>query len=72
MYELEYKKKAIKALTKINEPYYSSIIQAIESLTENPRPIGAKKLINRTGFRIRVGDYRVIYDILTIDWSWRL
>ena len=63
MYELQYKKKAIKALAKINEPYYSAIIEAIEMLTENPRPLGSKKLTGRTGYRIRVGTYRIIYDI---------
>ena len=63
MYELQYKKKAIKALAKINEPYYSAILEAIENLTENPRPIGCKKLTGRTGYRIRVGTYRIVYDI---------
>lgn len=63
MYELLYKKKAIKALAKINDPYYSAIIQAIDELAENPRPHGYKKLTGRSGYRIRVGTYRVIYDI---------
>lgn len=44
MYELEYKKKAIKALAKINEPYYTAILEAIEMLAENPRPFGYIKL----------------------------
>lgn len=64
MYELQYKKKAIKALAKINDPYYSAIIQAIDELAENPRPQGYKKLTGRSGYRIRVGTYRIIYDIL--------
>lgn len=63
MYELKFKKKAIKALTTINDPYYSTIIQAINGLVENPRPFGYKKLTGRNGFRIRVGTYRIIYDI---------
>jgi mRNA interferase RelE/StbE len=63
MYELLYKKKAIKALAKINDPYYSAIIRAIDELAENPRPHGYKKLTGRSGYRIRVGTYRVIYDI---------
>lgn len=63
MYELQYKKKAIKALAQINEPYYSAILVAIDGLTENPRPIGYKKLTGRNGYRIRVGSYRIIYDI---------
>jgi mRNA interferase RelE/StbE len=63
MYELLFKKKAIKALSKINEPYFSTIISAIDELTKNPRPFGYKKLTGRNGFRIRVGTYRIIYDI---------
>lgn len=63
MFELQFKKKAIKALAKINEPFYSSIIQAIEELAENPRPFGNKKLTGRNAYRIRVGTYRIIYDI---------
>jgi mRNA interferase RelE/StbE len=63
MYELQYKKKAIKALTTINNPYYTTIIEAIDSLAENPRPHGYKKLTGRDGYRIRVGIYRIIYDI---------
>ena len=64
MYELQYKKKAIKALAKINNPYYSAILKAIDELAENPRPFGYKKLTGRSGYRIRVGTYRIIYDIL--------
>ena len=63
MYELQYKKKAIKALAKINEPYFSTIIKVIEGLAENPRPLGYKKLTGRSGYRIRVGTYRIIYDV---------
>lgn len=63
MYELQFKKKAIKALAKINEPYYSLIIQAIDKLSNNPYPVGCKKLNGRNGYRIRVGTYRIIYDI---------
>ena len=63
MYELQYKKKAIKALAKINDPYYSAIIQAIDELAENAPPHGYKKLTGRSGYRIRVGTYRIIYDI---------
>jgi mRNA interferase RelE/StbE len=32
-------------------------------LAENPRPPGAKKLTAREGYRVRVGDYRVLYKV---------
>lgn len=38
--------------------------EAIYHLAENPRPYGYIKLKKRNGYRIRVGDYRIIYDIL--------
>ena len=50
-------------MEKINEPYYSKIKTAILNLAKNPRPAGYKKLKGRDGFRIRVADYRIIYDI---------
>ena len=44
IYDIEFKRKAIKALAKINEPYFAAVIKAIDDLAENPRPIGCKKL----------------------------
>jgi mRNA interferase RelE/StbE len=62
-YQVKLKKKAIKALQNINEPYYSNIKESIYDLANNPRPFGYIKLKNRDGYRIRVADYRIIYDI---------
>ena len=62
-YKITIKKRAMKALEKINEPYYSKIKTAIYNLADNPRPSGVINLTNRKGYRIRVGNYRVIYDI---------
>jgi mRNA interferase RelE/StbE len=62
-YQVTLKQRAIKALQSINEPYYSNIKEAIYSLTNNPRPQGYRKLKGRDGYRIRVSDYRIIYDI---------
>jgi mRNA interferase RelE/StbE len=70
-YSVNFSKHAVKELAKINEPYYSNIKQVIGALAENPRPQGCKKLKGRDGYRIRTGDYRIIYEIfdneLTID-----
>jgi mRNA interferase RelE/StbE len=62
-YSLNFSKRAFKELAKINEPFYTNIKIAITNLTENPRPQGSRKLKGRDGYRIRVGDYRIIYDI---------
>ncbi len=64
MYKVRIEKAALKALEKINEPYYSKIKTAILNLAKNPRPVGYKKLNGRDGFRIRIADYRIIYEIL--------
>lgn len=70
-YSLNFTKQSLKELEKINDPFYSNIKKAIIDLTSNPRPQGYKKLKGREGFRIRVGNYRIIYNIfekiLTID-----
>lgn len=63
IYAINFKKRAIKDLEKINEPFYSNIKQAIYNLADEPRPTGFKKLKGRDGYRIRVGNYRIIYDI---------
>ena len=39
------------------------MIRAIDELAENPRPRNSRKLRGKEGWRIRVGDYRVIYEI---------
>ena len=66
-YTLSFSKQSIKELEKINEPYYSNIKQAIIDLTQNPRPHGYIKLKGRDGYRIRVGTYRVIYEIFDTE-----
>lgn len=50
-------------MSKIPEPFYGKIKSAIIKLSDNPRPIGSKKLKGRDGYRIRIGNYRVIYEI---------
>jgi mRNA interferase RelE/StbE len=62
-YQVKVQKRAIKALEQINEPYYSNVKVAISNLAFNPRPTGYIKLKGRNGFRIRVGNYRIIYEI---------
>jgi mRNA interferase RelE/StbE len=62
-FQVALKKQVLKSLRDINEPYYSNIKIAIYNLADNPRPSGYKKLKGRHGYRIRVNDYRIIYDI---------
>lgn len=63
MYKLLIEKQVEKQLEKIPEPDYSKVKAAIFALADDPRPNGYKKLNGRTGYRIRKGDYRIVYDI---------
>jgi mRNA interferase RelE/StbE len=62
-YSVVLSKKAQKQLDKLPDNIAEPILDAITNLEENPRPAGNKKLKGRDGYRIRVGNYRIIYDI---------
>lgn len=62
-YTLNFSRQGLKDLEKIGEPYYSNIKQAVFKLADNPRPQGCKKLKGQNGYRIRIGVYRVVYEI---------
>ncbi len=63
LYDIQIKRKAQKSLAKIPEPFQENIITAIQSLATNPHPQNSKKLQGRPAYRIRIGQYRVIYEI---------
>lgn len=62
-YKLSIRRKAQKQLAKLPPIDYKKVKQAILDLAQNPRPPGSKKLKGRDGWRIRQGDYRIIYEI---------
>lgn len=62
-YKVRVERKAQKKLSKIPEPYYSNIKAAVLDLGNDPRPQGYKKLKGRDGYRIRVANHRIIYEI---------
>jgi len=64
-YQIIIRKKAFKELEILPKKTTEKITQAIDSLSENPRPTGCKKLKGEEEYlwRIRVGDYRIIYSI---------
>lgn len=63
MYQLLIEKQVQKQLEKIPMPDYQRVKNAINDLALNPRPDGYKKLKGRPGYRIRQGNYRIVYDI---------
>jgi mRNA interferase RelE/StbE len=63
-YSVEFKKSAEKELYALDDRVLLRIVQKIELLAQNPRPSGCKKLkAFHDQWRIRVGDYRVVYTI---------
>lgn len=60
MYKLQIRSRAEKVLNKLSIRDRKRIIEAILQLKDNPRPKGYEKLVNDI-YRIRIGDYRVIY-----------
>ena len=62
-YTINILRKAQKQLAKIDRKNQQRIIEAIQTLSSSPRPTGCKKLSGRPAWRIRIGSYRVIYEI---------
>ncbi|WP_367115684.1 type II toxin-antitoxin system RelE/ParE family toxin [Thiohalocapsa sp.] len=62
-WELVIERRAQKALARIEKRDRDRIAKAIRALAQEPRSPGAKKLAGRDVYRVRVGDYRVLYEI---------
>ena len=66
LYKIEPKGSLEHDLKKIDRQYISRILEAIESLAENPFPVQSKKMMgSESSYRLRVGDYRIIYQVDT-------
>lgn len=62
-YEISILRRAQKELAEISKPDYQRIRDTILKLSGKPRPTNCKKLVGREGWRIKVGNCRVIYEI---------
>jgi mRNA interferase RelE/StbE len=63
-YAIETKPSARKELENLSDTLISRLVPKIEALAANPRPTGCRKLRGyKDLWRIRVGDYRVVYII---------
>ena len=62
-YEVFILRRAQKQLASLPKQNYPRIRDLVATLAANPRPSGCKKLTGREGWRIRSGDYRVVYEI---------
>ena len=62
-YKITVKKSAAKELEEIPGKELRKIVRRIQSLVKNPRPHGSQKLSARQCYRVRQGDYRIVYSI---------
>lgn len=62
-YVIEVVPKAEKEYLKLPNSIQSRIKQNIISLEDNPRPVGSRKLRESSFYRIRTGDYRIVYSV---------
>lgn len=62
-YRLELETRALKELRSLPRERRELISDVLDDLEKNPRPPGAKKLSGSDGWRVRKGDYRVLYTV---------
>ncbi|MCK4541546.1 MAG: type II toxin-antitoxin system RelE/ParE family toxin [Spirochaetales bacterium] len=63
MFTIKFEGRSFKELGRLKKEDRDRVLKAIKQLQVNPRPVGCRKLKNREGWRVRIGDYRVIYTI---------
>jgi mRNA interferase RelE/StbE len=64
-HRVEIRRSAEKELAGLDSVAQRRVAAALVELAENPFPAGLKRLRGGSGFRIRVGDYRVLYTVNT-------
>jgi len=65
-YNIEWKHSAARELRKLPREAVLRILQAVEQLATEPYPHGVRKLVGaQHTYRIRVGDYRVVYNVVS-------
>lgn len=64
MYTVEYTRDAVKALSRMPRNLRERVVSKIEELARDPfGAANVKQLVGQPGYRLRVGDWRVIYDV---------
>lgn len=63
MYRLELSPAAIREGRRLPSSVKARVDEAMARLADNPRPSGVRKLRGMDGYRLRVGDYRILYTV---------
>ena len=68
VYELQLERRAERDLNKLPQNVFQRVIERLRALAEDPRPPGCRKLSgSENDWRIRIGDYRVVYEIVDAE-----
>ncbi|NDV61931.1 type II toxin-antitoxin system RelE/ParE family toxin [Puniceicoccales bacterium CK1056] len=62
-YKIVIKRSATKEIERIPKSHRKRIVSKIQELSKEPRPLGVKKLSGEEKYRIRQGDYRILYKV---------
>ena len=62
-YKVEIKKSAVKEINDLPRRDLRTVLDKIATLSDNPRPHDCKKLSAQDKYRVRCGDYRILYSI---------
>ena len=62
-YRVEVQRSAERDLDRLSKMLFDRISARLVALAEEPRPAGAEKLTGLEAFRVRAGDYRIIYEV---------
>ena len=63
MYKIELRRKAQRALNRLPKDDFNVILGVVQGLANTPRPKGVEKIKSAGLWRIRQGDYRIVYNI---------
>ena len=63
MYKIELRRRAQRSLDRLPKGNFNAVLDAVKGLGNSPRPKGIEKIKTASLWRIRQGDYRIVYSI---------
>ncbi len=66
-YRVEIQRSAERDLDRLSATLFERVAAAVDRLAEELRPVGSEKLAGLDAYRVRVGDYGVIFEVLDRD-----
>ena len=66
-YSIRIKRSAAKEIEALPLKDRKRMVSRIQSLADNPRPVGSEKLSGQDKYRLRQGDYRILYEIIDTE-----